>query len=167
MLELKKNKTLCQKGKKTSAFQPGFGGASDANWDIMEYIELAKSISHLPYVQLIFTFGPGDEAFLTSFQQNKGSLDAKIYISQANIAHFTSIIASFELFVSTSTGTFHLASAVGTPTMTFFADTLFASATRWQGIGDKGLQHNYMLPQDKQARNTLFHQVKKDLNQLN
>ncbi len=145
------------------AFHPGFGGSSDANWNIDEYITLAASIQHLPHIDIVFTFGPGDEAFHQAFVEKKGDLQAKTYTSQGSVADFAKLIASFKLFISTSTGTFHLASAVGTPTMTFFADTLFASDKRWQGIGDKTLQHNYMIPQDPQARQALFETVQQDL----
>jgi len=148
------------------AFHPGFGGSSDANWNIEEYISLAASIQHLPHINIVFTFGPGDEAFHQAFAEKKGDLQAKFYISQGSVADFSKLIASFKLFISTSTGTFHLASAVGTTTMTFFADSLFASDKRWQGIGDKALQHNYMIPQDPQERQKLFKTVQKDLQQL-
>jgi len=145
------------------AFHPGFGGSSDANWNIEEYITLAASIQNLPNIDIVFTFGPGDEAFHKAFLEKKGGLQAKIYISQNSVADFAKLIASFKLFISTSTGTFHLASAVGTTTMTFFADSLFASDKRWQGIGDKSLQHNYMLPQNRKNRLVIFEKVKKEL----
>jgi len=148
------------------AFHPGFGGSSDANWNIEEYITLATSIQNLPNIDIVFTFGPGDEVFHQAFVEKKGDLQAKIYTSQGSVADFAKLIASFKLFISTSTGTFHLASAVGTSTMTFFADSLFASDKRWQGIGDKTLQHNYMIPQDPQERQKLFKTVQKDLQQL-
>ncbi|MDQ6989383.1 MAG: glycosyltransferase family 9 protein [Mariprofundaceae bacterium] len=127
LLTLAKNNILCPKDKEIIAFHPGFGGSSDANWNVSEYIQLAQSIAHLRHIQLIFTFGPGDEQFLEEFQQQKGDLRAETYVSQGSLADFTAIIASFKLFISTSTGTFHLASAIGTPTMTFFANSLFAS----------------------------------------
>lgn len=145
------------------AFHPGFGGSSDANWHIEEYIALAKSIQDIPDIDIVFTFGPGDETFHETFMAKKGNLKTKVYTSQGSVAEFAKLIASFQLFISTSTGTFHLASAVGTPTMTFFADTLFASDKRWQGVGDTALQHNYMIPQDPEKRQQLFKKVKHDL----
>ena len=148
------------------AFHPGFGGSSDANWNIEEYIELAQSIKHNKNIDILFTFGPGDETFYEEFKYCKGSINAKSYFSKGSVLEFTQLISNFKLFISTSTGTFHLASAVGTPTMTFFADTLFASSKRWKGIGDESLQHNYMIPVESKARKQLFKQVKKDLNSL-
>jgi len=150
--------------KPVIAFHPGFGGSSDANWDISEYIELANSIAHHPNIEIVFTFGPGDEAFYDVFLQAKSGF--KSHFFQGEVLAFAKLVSRFKLFVSTSTGTFHLASAVGTPTMTFFADTLFASAKRWKGIGDAALQHHYMIPAEHQARQAMFQQVKKDLTQL-
>lgn len=144
-------------------FHPGFGGSSDANWNVAEYIELARLLEHRKDLEIIFSFGPGDETFLAEFQVLQADLKAKTYISKETVLEFTKLISSFKLFISTSTGTFHLASAVGTKTMTFFADSLFASSKRWKGIGSEELQHNYMIPKDKQSRSELFEQVKRDL----
>ena len=151
--------------KPVVAFHIGFGGSSDANWNVEEYIELAQSIEDAE-IDIVFTFGPGDEAFLAKFKAKRGNLKAHIYSSKGSVAQFTQLISNFKLFVSTSTGTFHLASAVGTPTMTFFADTLFASAKRWKGIGDEKLQHHYMIPLENEAKQQLFNQVKHDLQAL-
>jgi len=166
LLQLGANNTLQQSGKKLIAFHPGFGGSSDANWTVNEYIELAKSIENTPNIQILFTFGPGDEVFLKAFEKSKGNLKAKTFVSKGSVADFAALIESFSLFISTSTGTFHLASAVGTPTMTFFADSLFASSKRWKGIGDERLQHNYMLPQGETERQAMFETVKNDLKEL-
>lgn len=151
--------------KEVVAFHCGFGGSSDANWNVQEYIALAQMIENED-VDIVFTFGPGDEAFLETFKAFKGDLKATVYESQGSVADFAILIASFKLFVSTSTGTFHIASAVGTQTMTFFADTLFASAKRWKSIGDEALQNNYMIPLDEVKRREMFEHVKQDLQKL-
>lgn len=146
----------------TVAFHCGFGGSSDANWTVAEYIELARMIEVFP-VKILFTFGPGDELFLENFKRLKGNLQCEVFVSKGTVLDFAKVVANFALFVSTSTGTYHIASLVGTPTMTFFADTLFASAKRWKSIGDETIQHNYMIPLEPQARTALFEKVKIDL----
>jgi ADP-heptose:LPS heptosyltransferase len=151
--------------KPVIAFHPGFGGSSDANWNVEEYIQLAQSIADKD-IDIVFTFGPGDEVFLAEFEAKRGELQANVYQSHASVADFAKLLSHFKLFISTSTGTFHVASAVGTPTMTFFADSLFASAKRWKGIGDESLQHNYLLPQDEHARQHMFAKVKQDLKNI-
>ena len=89
--------------------------------------------------------------------------DVVFYLSLDGLVYFAKLISNFKLFVSTSTGTYHLASLVATPTMTFFADTLFASAKRWKSVGDEKLQRNYMIPQDKEKRDAMFENVKQDI----
>ena len=56
---------------------------------------------------------------------------------------------------------FHLAAMVGTPTMTFFAETLFASSKRWKSISAEGLQNNYMIPENTDKRKLLFEEIKR------
>jgi ADP-heptose:LPS heptosyltransferase len=153
------------KAKKIIAFHPGFGGSSDANWTVQEYIELAKMLLDKAEYQIVFTFGPGEDELYDAVK--KASLKGVVlYRSQGTIMDFATLISSFSLFISTSTGTYHLAAMVGTSTMTFFADTLFASVKRWRAIGDKNLQHPYMIPLNQEEKNTLFQQVKADLLKL-
>ncbi len=148
------------------AFHPGFGGSSDANWTLQEYAQLVRIVSDNPHLQAVMTFGPGeDELYLRSIELCEG-MDVIFYNSREGIVEFTKLLASFKLFVSTSTGTYHLAALVNTPTMTFFGDSLFASSKRWKAIGDKNLQHPYMIPLDQEERDALFQQVKADLLKL-
>ena len=70
---------------------------------------------------------------------------------------FATLISSFRLFISTSTGTYHRAAMVGTPTMTFFADTLFASSKRWKSISDEKIQNNRMIPLAISTRHDSLH----------
>lgn len=85
------------------------------------------------------------------------------YLSNDGLIAFAKLISQFKLFVSTSTGTYHVASLVGCATMTFFGDSLFASSKRWKSIGDEKLQKHYMLPLDEQKRKAVFKEVKKEL----
>jgi ADP-heptose:LPS heptosyltransferase len=148
------------------AFHPGFGGSSDANWTLDEYVELVKIAAAHPGVQAVMTFGPGeDELYRQSIEKCEG-FDVIFYRSRGGIVAFAALLASFKLFVSTSTGTYHLAAAVGTPTMTFFADSLFASVKRWKAVSDEALQHPHMLASDKAKRRGQFEAVKKELGTL-
>ncbi|PHR59454.1 MAG: heptosyltransferase [Arcobacter sp.] len=151
-----------KKDKKIIAFHPGSGGSSDANWTIQEYIELAKVILNNEKYQIIFTFGPGEDNLYEIVK--KASLDnVVLYKSEGSIMDFANLVSSFQLFISTSTGTYHLAAMVGTPTMTFFADTLFASSKRWKSISDEKIQINKMIPLEDIKRRTFFEETKADL----
>lgn len=152
--------------KPVVAFHPGFGGSSDANWTLDEYVELAKVAAEHPGVQAVMTFGPGEEELCRESIEKCEGLDVIFYNSKEGIVAFAALLASFKLFVSTSTGTYHLAAAVGTPTMTFFADSLFASVKRWKAVSDERLQHPYMLSSDPSRRAEQFAQIKQDLKNL-
>ncbi len=153
------------KNKKIIAFHPGFGGSSDANWTIAEYIELARIVLLKEAYQVVFTFGPGEDGLYKSVKE--ASLDgAVLYKSEGSLMDFASLISSFTLFISTSTGTYHLAAMVGTPTMTFFADTLFASSKRWKSISDESIQMNRMIPLKKNEREAFFEATKNEIGSL-
>ncbi|MCK9373394.1 MAG: glycosyltransferase family 9 protein [Sulfuricurvum sp.] len=150
-------------GKPVIAFHPGFGGSSDANWTLSEYIELVRIAEQNENIDVVMTFGPDEENL---YNEAKALLDESrviLYPSQGSIALFAALLSRFGLFVSTSTGTYHLASAVGCETFTFFADTLFASAARWKSIGDESKQHPFMIPHDRAGRSQMFEQVKQEL----
>ena len=152
--------------KPVIAFHPGFGGSSDANWTLEEYVELVKIAAENSDVQAVMTFGPGEEDLYEKSIALCRGLDILFYKSTDGIVEFTKLLASFKLFVSTSTGTYHLAALVNTPTMTFFGDSLFASVKRWKAISDEAKQHPYMLPLDQQAREDVFEETKTKLKKI-
>ena len=157
---------FCQENsitKEVIAFHVGFGGSSDANWSLDEYEILIREVLKQNKYQVVLTFGPDEEHLAKEMQERLRGEDVIFYISREGIVSFAKLIANFRLFVSTSTGTYHLASLVGCPTLTFFADSLFASAARWKSIGDAKLQNHYMLPSDTSKRVAVFEAVKKEL----
>ncbi|QKF72674.1 heptosyltransferase [Aliarcobacter faecis] len=131
------------KKEKRVIFHAGFGGSSDGNLTLNDYINLARSIKNSDY-EVVFSFGPDDEK---SKEYIKENLDFKviIYDSKGTLVEFAKYIASSSLFVSTSTGPMHLAGASNTKTLTFFGSSLFASSKRWATISDESLQNNFML----------------------
>ncbi len=142
-------------------FHVGFGGSSDANWTLSEYEILIKEA--LKKSKVILTFGPDEKDLLEDMQNRLKNEDVVFYLSTDGIVEFAKLISNFKLFISTSTGTYHLASLVGTRTMTFFADSLFASSKRWRGVGDEKLQHNFMIPHTKEDRKKMFESVKANI----
>lgn len=153
--------SLVEDNKNKVCFHVGFGGSSDANWTLDEYEVLIKIV--MKKYDVVLTFGP-DEVELSQNMKNRfKDCEITIYISQNGLVEFARYISNFKLFISTSTGTYHLASLVGTPTLTFFADSLFASSARWKAVGDESIQEHLMIPQDKNKRDELFEVVKKEL----
>ncbi len=147
--------------KRVVAFHPGFGGSSDANWTLSEYIELVRLAEENPSIDVMMTFGPDEERLYNEAKSFLGESRVICYRSQGSVVDFAKVLSGMELFVSTSTGTYHLANMVGCETFTFFADTLFASSARWKSIGEK--QSHFMIPLDQQGRNKMFETVKTTL----
>ncbi|MEA1892920.1 MAG: glycosyltransferase family 9 protein [Campylobacterota bacterium] len=146
--------------KEIIAFHVGFGGSSDANWNLDEYEVLIKEVLKKGRYQVVLTFGPDEIALHVEMKKRLKNEDIVYYFSNDGLVYFAKLIGNFKLFISTSTGTYHLASLVGTPTLTFFADSLFASSKRWKSVGDIKLQKHFMIPLEKEKRDELFENIK-------
>ena len=131
------------KKEKIVIFHAGFGGSSDGNLSLDDYLNLARSIKDSEY-EVVFSFGPDDEKS-KEYIESKLDFKATIYNSKGTLLDFTKYIASSTLFVSTSTGPMHLAGATNSKTLSFFGDSLFASSKRWATISDEKYQNNFML----------------------
>ena len=149
--------------KPVVAFHPGFGGSSDANWTLEEYIELVGIAKKVHNVEVVMTFGPDEVQLYERAKELFGQTSVILYVSRGSVVDFAALISKFKLFVSTSTGTYHLASAGGCETFTFFGDSRFASVARWKAIGDEKLQHPFMIPADILERGRMFERVKEEL----
>lgn len=128
-------------------FHPGFGGSSDGNLRLADYVALARRAAHIPGVEVVFTFGPDDAE---AHRQVAASIDfpATLIHSSMTLMEFCQFLAQSALFVSTSTGPMHLAGAVNTPTLSFFGESLFASAARWATISHPDRQRHHMIGRD-------------------
>jgi ADP-heptose:LPS heptosyltransferase len=136
---------LCSsKKKKIVVFHPGFGGSSDGNLALSDYIRLARIASEAPGMHVVFTFGPDD---LSAYEQVRISLDFEADLVQGlpGLWAFCAFLQACTLFVSTSTGPMHLAGAVNTRTLSFFGASAFASSRRWEPLNEPERQSNFML----------------------
>ena len=161
--------TFCKSNdikKEIVAFHVGFGGSSDANWNLNEYEILIREVLKEKKYQVVMTFGPDEKDLYEDMKQRLDGEDVVFYLSLDGLVYFAKLVSNFKLFISTSTGTYHIASLVGTPTMTFFADSLFASSKRWKSVGDIKLQKHYMIPHDEQKKHELFNEVRSELSKL-
>jgi ADP-heptose:LPS heptosyltransferase len=146
--------------KPVVAFHPGFGGSSDANWRLDEYIELVHITQEDENIDVVMTFGPDEEKLYDEAKKLLGESRVILYRSRGSVGDFAALLSRFKLFVSTSTGTYHLASAVGCETFTFFGDSRFASALRWKSIGEEAKQRHFMIPLDPEGRAEMLKRVK-------
>ncbi|ABB43864.1 heptosyltransferase-like protein [Sulfurimonas denitrificans DSM 1251] len=159
-------KTFCINNdieKEILAFHVGFGGSSDANLSLDEYEILIREVITRDKYQVVLTFGPDEKELYEEMQDRLFDVNAVFYFSLEGLVYFAKLVSNFKLFISTSTGTYHVASLVGTPTMTFFADNLFSSPARWKSVGDESLQTHFVIPHDKEKREKLFEEIKKEL----
>ncbi len=129
--------------QKRVIFHPGFGGSSDGNLSLDDYINLAREVSKTSY-EVVFTFGP-DDSSSKEYISSKLDFKAQLLDSKMSLYEFTKYLASSYIFISTSTGPMHLAGAVDTKTISFFGDSLFASSKRWATISEESNQNNFML----------------------
>lgn len=126
-------------------FHTGFGGSSDGNLSLTDYLKLAKKASEK--TEVVFTFGPDDDESKKYIKENL-DFDATIRDDFKSLWEFTKFISTSKLFVSTSTGPMHLAGLTNTPTLSFFGENLFASSKRWATISDESMQNNYEVPKN-------------------
>ena len=132
---------------KTIGFHPGFGGSSAGNLKLVDYLKLAKSIAEIQDIKVVFTFGP-DDSESKAYIESHIDFPSELIESKSSLIDFCKLIASFNLFVSTSTGPMHLAGALNIKTLSFFGDNLFASSKRWATISDPEKQANFEVPQN-------------------
>jgi len=131
-------------GRKIVVFHPGFGGSSDGNLALTDYIRLARIASETTGVRVVFSFGPDD---LAAYEQVRASLDfeADLIHGLPSLWAFCAFLVACTLFVSTSTGPMHLAGVVNTRTLSFFGASAFASSRRWEPLNEPERQSNFML----------------------
>jgi ADP-heptose:LPS heptosyltransferase len=129
------------------AFHPGFGGSSDGNLRLDDYLKLARSIANKKDIKVVFTFGP-DVCDSKAYIEAHIDFPAELIDSKMSLVDFCKLIATFDVFVSTSTGPMHLAGALNIKTLSFFGDSLFASSKRWATISDTEKQANFEVPQN-------------------
>ncbi len=149
--------------KPVIVFHPGSGGSTESNWSLREYIELVTLALENNDIDIVMTFGPDEDRLCAEAKGYLGKSRVVIYQSKGSIVEFSALLSRCALFISTSTGTYHLASAVGCETFTFFGNSLFASVARWKGIGAEKKQHPFMVPQDPTGRTMMFLKVKEEL----
>jgi ADP-heptose:LPS heptosyltransferase len=89
--------------KPVVAFHPGFGGSSDANWTLREYIELVRIAEAEEQIDVVMTFGPDEEKLYEEAKDLLNESRVILYRSKGSVVDFAKLLSSFKLFISTST----------------------------------------------------------------
>ncbi len=132
--------------QKIVLFHPGYGGSSDGNLTLEDYLKLAKVVRKLDNIQVIWVFGPDD---LDAKDKVKRLIpDSDIIHHPPTLLDYCFLIRDSELLISTSTGPMHLAGALNIKTVSFFGNSLFASSKRWATVSDDNKQLNIEIDKD-------------------
>jgi len=142
-------------GQKIVLFHPGYGGSSDGNLILEDYLKLAKVVRNLSNVQVVWVFGPDD---LDAKNKIKALIpDIDIIYQPLTLLDYCFLIRDSELLVSTSTGPMHLAGALNIKTVSFFGNNLFASSKRWATVSETNKQLNIEI--DKNYQQSLLQKI--------
>jgi ADP-heptose:LPS heptosyltransferase len=132
--------------KKIVLFHPGYGGSSDGNLALEDYVRLSEVVRGLHNIQVVWVFGPDD---LNVKDKIKVLIPASDIIYQPpTVIDYCYLIRDSELLISTSTGPMHLAGALNVETVSFFGSNLFASSKRWATVSKMSKQSNFMIDKD-------------------
>ena len=132
--------------KKLILFHPGYGGSSEGNLTLDDYLTLSNTVRKLVNTQIIWVFGPDD---LNAKERVEGLiLDSDIIYQPPTIIDYCYLIRDSELLISTSTGPMHLAGALNIKTVSFFGSNLFASPKRWAAVNETGKQLNIQVDEN-------------------
>ncbi len=132
--------------QKIVLFHPGYGGSSDGNLTLEDYLKLAEVVRKLDNIQVVWVFGPDD---LNTKYKIKGLIpDSDIIHHPPTLLDYCFLIRDSELLISTSTGPMHLAGALNVKTVSFFGSNLFASSKRWATVSDDNKQLNIEIDKD-------------------
>ncbi len=111
---------------------PGMGGSS-RNWSAAQYRSLVRELSRRRDVSVIVTGAPSEEALAREVAAGAPRA-APVHIGRAGPLAHAALLAETAVVVSGSTGTMHLAAAVGTATVAIFAPIRASSPVRWGAL---------------------------------
>jgi heptosyltransferase-3 len=115
--------------KKFAIVHPGSGGSA-RNLTPAAYARLTRFIEDELAIKVAVTYGPGEEGLVDAVDALRGKPSNAIR-GPDDLLGLAALIENASLFVSGSTGPMHLAAAVGTPTLSFFAPVKSCSPRRW------------------------------------
>jgi heptosyltransferase-3 len=119
------------------AIHPGMTGHS-LNWPTEQYAELILQLLELlpPFVFIFVTYTQGDQKYISPLKSQLSSVQNSRLIfldgGQLGLQNFAFWLSSCSLFLGPSTGTTHLANALGIPTLAFYSPIKVQSAARWR-----------------------------------
>ena len=129
-------KALAERGLVEKGFvivHPG-SAKSARNLPLAAYARVADAIEADLRVRVLVTAGK-DQADIVAEMDSHRKTKSLALVGAPTLLDLVGVIGAARLFISGSTGPMHLASAVGTPTLSFFSPVRSCSPRRWQPTG--------------------------------
>jgi ADP-heptose:LPS heptosyltransferase len=141
------------KPKKYFVVHPGMGGSAK-NWPSKNYIELIRHL--LQYQPVVITGTDQDQKYLDPIYKQLKTFEGITWLNgRLNLLELLVVHSEACAVVAPSTGTLHLAAALGTPTIGLYSSVVAESAQRW---GPRG-PHVIALQMDSVDVNTVLNTV--------
>lgn len=115
-----------------AVIHPGSGGSA-RNLTPETYAWLADFVEDDLNTDAVLTYGPGEDALIDEVASLRRR-ESKRLKGPPGLLELAAFIENASLFISGSTGPMHIAAAVGTPTLSFFAPVRSCSPRRWGPI---------------------------------
>jgi heptosyltransferase-2 len=113
---------------------PGSGGSA-REWKPENFATLAADLKKKGY-DVVITGGKTETELVQRVAQNAGE-GVRSLVSTLKLKEFAALIQTAKLFIANSTGPLHIAAAVGTPVIGFFAPVRVMSPKRWGPLTDQ------------------------------
>ena len=140
-------------GTKYVVVHPGHKGSA-LNWKPQRYAELIEMLSREPGLKVVITGGPDETPLISQVSAFLHSLEAGnkpvLVIGELGFKQLGALYEGADCFISGSTGTMHLAAAVGTPTVALFCPIPETTPVRWGPVGNEA---TVLMPHESECGN--------------
>jgi ADP-heptose:LPS heptosyltransferase len=93
------------------------GGTGEKRWELKNFIELGKLLKEKENVKLVYIWGPEEKELVRNMEITE------ILPDILPLHKLSALLQRCNLFISSDSGIMHLATAVGTPTLTIFINS--------------------------------------------
>lgn len=148
-------------GTRYVAVHPGHKGSA-LNWSPEKYGEAVAHLCQKSGARVVLTAGPDETALISRVTTFLHSLPADqkpvLLIGVCTLRQLAAVYEGADCFLSGSTGTMHLAAAVGTPTVALFCPIPETTPVRW---GPWGNESTILMPKGLQCPDCLIGRCRK------
>jgi heptosyltransferase-1 len=137
-----------QPGTPYVVVHPGHKGSA-LNWNPVLYGQIVAHLTQQKNLRVVITAGADETPLISKVTQFHGSLAPEqkpvLLIGECGLRHLAAVYEGAACFLSGSTGTMHLAAAVGTPTVSLFCPIPETTPVRW---GPWGNEATILMPKN-------------------